>query len=132
MAFKPDYGMAMIARGYRPGLELVWFELAAYNVDTVAPGKYCTTLEIENVRVGCQVYCMTIDMDGERLTELLRIAGGSIARDVATRLNRGEARIDLEEGIPFMLKGVLGEPVQGLHESFAPIVAKKMGPSPPR
>jgi hypothetical protein len=132
MAFKPDYGMAMITHGCRPGLELVWFELAAYNVDTVEPGKYCTTLEIENVHAGRQVCCMTIDMDRERLMELLKIAGGSIARDVIARLNRGQARIDLEEGVRFMLEGILGKPVRGLHEAFAPIIAKKIGPSQPR
>ena len=132
MAFRPDYGMAMITHGCRPGLELMWSELAAYNVDTLGPGKYCTTLEIENVHAGRQVCCMTIDMDSERLMELLTIAGGSTARDVIAKLNRGQVRIDLEAGVRFMLKGILGEPVRGLHEAFAPIIAKKIEPSPPR
>lgn len=40
MALKPDYGMEMVRRGYRPGLFLTWIELEAFNIDTLEPGKY--------------------------------------------------------------------------------------------
>ena len=129
VVFKPDYGMSMINRGYRPGLRLVWSELGAYNIDSVDTGKYCTTLDVENIHADHQFCCMTIDMDRERLVELLRVARPEVANDVVRRLNSGERRIDLEEGIRFMLDGELGHPTQGLHETFAPIVARRIGPS---
>ena len=131
MAFKQDYGMAMIRHGYKPGLILTWIELRAYNIDTIEPGKYCTTLELENIHAGHLVCCMTVDMDRERLVELLRVTDPGVAKDIATRLKNGEARIDLEESVRFMLRGELSKPMQGLHEMFAPITAKKIGPSPP-
>ena len=131
MAFKPDYGMELISRGYRPGLGMTWMELGAFNVDSLAPGSYCTTLEIENRLADDRLCCMTIDMDGEQLKALLRIAGPEVARDVVARLRDGETSIDLQERIPFMLKGELGEPRRGLYETFAPIIARKIGPSPP-
>ena len=131
VAFKPDYGMELIRRGYRPGLGMTWMELGAFNVASVAPGAYSTTLEIENRLAECQLCCMTIDMDGEQLTALLRIAGPEVARDVVARLRSGETSIDLEESIRFMLMGELGEPRRGLYETFAPIIAKRIGPSPP-
>ena len=130
MAFKPDYGMELIRRGYRPGLGMTWMELGGFNVASVVPGAYCTTLEIENWRADGQLCCMTIDMDGERLTALLSIAGPEVARDVVARLREGETSIDLQERIPFMLEGELGEPRRGLYETFAPIIARKIGPSP--
>lgn len=89
MAFKPDYGMELIGRGYRPGLGMTWMELGAFNVASVALGAYCTTLEIENRLAECQLCCMTIDMDGEQLTALLRIAGPEVVRDVVARLRSG-------------------------------------------
>ena len=132
MAFKPDYGMALLGRGYRPGLGMTWMELEAFNIDAVAPGTYCTTLEMENRLAEGQLCCMTVDMGGEQLMALLRAAGPGVARDVASRLNDGERSINLEKSIRFMLQGELGEPRRGLHETFAPIIAKKIGPSPPR
>ena len=132
MAFKPDYGMALLRRGYKPGFGLVWMELEAFNIGAVEPGTYCTTLELENIQAEFQICCMTIDMDKEQLMELLKIASPRVARDIATRLNNGEASIDLENnGIRFMLTGELGEPRRGQYEMFAPIIAKKIGPSPP-
>ena len=130
MAFKPDYGMALLRRGCSPGFVVTWMELEVFNIGSVAPGTYCTTLEIENRLAGGQICCMTIDMDSERLTELLTIAGPEVARDIVTRLN-GETDIDLENGIRLMLEGELGEPRRGQYETFAPIIAKKIGPSPP-
>ena len=132
MAFRLDYGMALLERGYRPGFDMTWMELAAFNIGSTESGMYCTTLEIENRLAESQLCCMTIDLDREQLMGLLRIAGPSVARDVATRLNSGETSIDLENPIRFMLEGKLGEPKRGLYETFAPIVAKKIGPSPPR
>ena len=92
---------------------------------------YCTTLEIENRLAESQLCCMTIDLEEEQLMELLRIAGSRVERDVAARLNAGETSIDLEHSIRFMLEGELDEPKRGLYEAFAPIIAKKIGPSPP-
>lgn len=132
MTFKPDYGVALLGRGCRPGLEIGWMELEAFNIGVVEPGTYCTTLELENRLADGQVCCMTIDMDRDRLMELLRIAGPRVVREVATRLNSGETSIDLEESIRFMLEGELGKPKRGQYETFAPIIAKKIGPSPSR
>ena len=132
VAFRPDYGMSMIRQGYRPRLRLTWYELGAYNIDAVDADKYCTTLDVENIHAGHQVCCMTIDMNGERLAELLRLADPNTAKEVVRRLNSGERSIDLEEGVRFMLEGELGHPTRGLHETFAPIVAGRIGPSPPR
>ena len=131
MAFKPDYGMSMIRKGYRPGLILVWCELEAFNIDKIEPEKYCTTLDLENIHADHQICCMTIDMDRERLVELLRTTDPRMESDIATRLNSGETRVNLEKSIRFMLEGELSNPIQGLHEIFAPIIAKKIGPSPP-
>ncbi len=132
MAFKPDYGMALLDRGYRPGFGITWMELEAFNIGSTEPGMYCTTLEIENRLAESQWCCMTIDLDREQLIELLRIAGPRVARDVVARLNDGETSIDLDNSIRFMLEGELGDPKRGLYETFAPIIAKKIGPSPPR
>ena len=131
MAFKPDYGMELLRRGCSPGLDIGWMELEAFNIGSVGSGRYCTTLEIENSLADGLMCCMTIDMDRERLMALLGIAGPTAVRDIATRLNNGETSIDLEKSIRFMLEGELGEPRRGLYETFAPIIAKKIGPPPP-
>ena len=105
MVFKPDYGMSMIQQGYRPGLSLTWLELKAYNIDAVDTDKYCTTLELENIHAGHPVCCMTIDLNGERLAELLSVADPGTSKDVVRRLNSGERSIDLAEGIVFHAAG---------------------------
>ena len=132
MAFKPDYGMSMIGCGYKTGMRITWTELRAYNVDRVDDVTYCTTLEIENIHAGRRMCCMTIDMDQERLVELLRLADPEVANDVVRRLNSGQRSIDLEHAIPFMLEGELGAPRLGRSEEFAPIIARRILASTPR
>ena len=68
----------------------------------------------------------------ERLVKnIRRTTDPRMESDIATRLNSGETRVNLEKSIRFMLEGELSKPIQGLHEIFAPIIAKKIGPSPP-
>ena len=131
MAFKPDYGVALLRRRCRPEFVMTWMELEAFNIGSVEPGRSCTTLEIENRLAKRKLCCMTIDMDREQLMELLRFAGPRVARDIATRLNDGETDMDLKNSIRFMLEGELGEPRRGLYETFTPIIARKIEPSPP-
>lgn len=121
MSLAPDYGLKMLAMGYRPDVEINLYPFMMFVVGSMGHGRFTTS---SRTPVDGVDHSLSLDFDSETLETILTLCP-SIRSEVEEWLSREPAPTDplqLSAPVRFGVTAKIGTLQRGQGEDFVPLV----------
>ncbi len=117
--FMPDYGLAMLKMGVKPGIPQII--ACPHHIQSVMKAEDDLYVFNTTTKVGDVEYLVTLDMLASHYNELLSLLPTHVANSISTAMKRAPFQMQLEGKILLTCVGELSEVIEGAYEEFASI-----------
>jgi len=126
MSMKPDYGLRLLQDGVTQDVDLHFYDARLFSLTVLGRGQYSTMILMP---LSGELHALSLDFDQRQLEHIISKGSTQLATFIMNELSRDPftpRTIDYEGEIKFGVRARLGQPQQGLYESFVPLVAQEI------
>jgi hypothetical protein len=122
--FIPDYGLAMLKSGVKPGTTQII--ICPHHIQSIMKAEDDLYVLNTTTRVGDIEYLVTLDMLASHYNELLSLLPMHVANSISTAMKRAPFQMQLGGKVLLTCAGQLSEVIEGAYEEFASIIVSEI------
>ena len=125
MAFRPDYGLALLRTGVNRDFQSFFYTLHLDHITAIGPNQFTTLI---TVMLEGSEHALSLDFSADDLNDILEHAQPATASRARTWVQqlRGVATLDIPEHITFGARAALGEEQQAEKERYVPLIIQEV------